>query len=178
MVDRVAGVFVPVVLGIAIATAAAWLWIEWQHGAAQAVSVAMMRAVTVLVIACPCAMGLATPTAVMVAVGAGARRGIVFRGAEALEAAGRVDFVAFDKTGTLTEGRPRVAEVVALGDPEDVLLIAASLEAKSEHPLAQAVLTEAKARGVGPMAVTDFAAVPGRGVRGTVVGAVALAGTL
>ncbi len=178
MVDRVAGVFVPVVIAIAIATAAVWLAIEWDRGPAAAASVAVMRAVTVLVIACPCAMGLATPTAVMVAVGAGARRGIIFRGAEALEAAGRVDVVAFDKTGTLTEGRPRVSETFAIGDPENLLLVAASLESRSEHPLAAAVLAEAAARGVEKMAVSDFEAVPGRGVRGKVAGGMALAGTV
>jgi Cu+-exporting ATPase len=123
-------------------------------------------------------MGLATPTAVMVAVGAGARRGVIFRGAEALEAAGRVGVVAFDKTGTLTEGRPRVTDVAALGDEEDLLLVAAALEAKSEHPLAQAVLAQARARGIEAVSVSDFAAVPGKGVRGRVAGAVALAGTV
>jgi Cu+-exporting ATPase len=178
MVDRVAGVFVPVVLAIAVVTAGVWLAIAWPHGATEAMSVAMTRAVTVLVIACPCAMGLATPTAVMVAVGAGARRGVVFRGAEALEAAGRVDVVAFDKTGTLTEGRPRVAEVVAVGDAGNLLFVAASLEAKSEHPLAAAVRAEARERGVAPVNVADFQSVAGRGVRGKVAGGAALAGSV
>jgi len=178
MVDRVAGVFVPVVLAVALVTAGVWLAVEWPHGAAHAASIAMTRAVTVLVIACPCAMGLATPTAVMVAVGAGARRGVVFRGAEALEAAGRVDVVAFDKTGTLTEGRPRVAEVVAVGDERNLLFVAASLEAKSEHPLAAAVMAEARSRGVAPVNVADFQSVAGRGVRGKVAGGASLAGSV
>ncbi len=177
LVDRVAGVFVPVVIAIALVTAGAWTWAMWDRGAGAAVAEAVARAVTVLVIACPCAMGLAAPTAVMVAVGTGARRGVIFRGAEALEAAGRADVVAFDKTGTLTEGRPRVTDVFATGDAGDVLLVAASLESRSEHPLARAVLDEAKRRGVEAMAVSDFAAVAGRGIRGKVAGAIALAGT-
>jgi Cu+-exporting ATPase len=171
-------VFVPVVLAVALVTAGVWLAVEWPHGAAQAASTAMTRAVTVLVIACPCAMGLATPTAVMVAVGAGARRGVVFRGAEALEAAGRVDVVAFDKTGTLTEGRPRVAEVVAVGDERNLVFVAASLEAKSEHPLAAAVLAEARSRGVVPVNVADFQSMAGRGVRGKVAGGASLTGSV
>jgi Cu+-exporting ATPase len=178
MVDRVAGVFVPVVIAVAVVTAAAWLAVGWSEGPAEAAFAAVRRAVTVLVIACPCAMGLATPTAVMVAVGAGARRGVVFRGAEALEAAGRVGVVAFDKTGTLTEGRPRVVEVVAVGDEANLVFVAAALENRSEHPLAGAVMAEARARGVAPANVADFQAVAGRGVRGKVAGGVALAGAV
>jgi Cu+-exporting ATPase len=178
MVDRVAGVFVPAVIAVAVATAGVWLAVEWKSGVADAASIAMTRAVTVLVIACPCAMGLATPTAVMVAVGAGARRGVVFRGAEALEAAGRIDVVAFDKTGTLTEGRPRVAEVVAVGDAENLVFVAAALESKSEHPLAAAVMAEARSRDVAPVNVGDFQSVAGRGVRGKVAGGASLAGSV
>jgi Cu+-exporting ATPase len=177
MVDRVAGVFVPVVIVVALVTAIAWASIEWPHGAAEAASVAAMRAVTVLVIACPCAMGLATPTAVMVAVGAAARRGVLFRGADALEAAGRADVVAFDKTGTLTAGRPRVADARAVGDEDDLWLVAASLEARSEHPVARAIVDAARAKGVEPLAVADFAAVAGSGVRGRVAGKPAVAGS-
>ena len=178
MVDRVAGVFVPVVLAIALVTAATWFVLEREHGIAAASATAILRAVTVLVIACPCAMGLATPTAVMVAVGAGARRGVLFSGADALEAAGRVTTVAFDKTGTLTEGRPRVSQVVALGTEQNLFFVGASLEAQSEHPLAQAVLAHARAAGVEAAGVGAFEAVPGKGVRGRVAGAAAVAGTV
>jgi Cu+-exporting ATPase len=178
MVDRVAGIFVPVVLVLALVTAGAWLWISWERGPIEAAATAMRRAVTLLVIACPCAMGLATPTAVMVAVGAAARRGVLFRGADALEAAGRADTVAFDKTGTLTAGRPRVTDAAATGGADDLWLIAASLETKSEHPVARAIAAAARERGVEPLAASDFQAVPGRGVRGRVAGKTALAGSL
>jgi Cu+-exporting ATPase len=152
MVDRVAAVFVPIV------------------------------AVTVLIISCPCAMGLATPTAVMVAVGRGARRGVIFRDASALESAAAVDTIAFDKTGTLTEGRPRVTEIVPCegfdGGERELLRIAASVEARSEHPLAESVMRAAATRDVTPAGVLDFDSVPGRGVRAKVEGRDARVGSL
>ncbi len=180
LADRVAGVFVPVVVVIALATAIVWFLLERDGGAAHAMSVAVVRAVTVLVIACPCAMGLAAPTGVMVAVGRGARRGVIFRNAESLEGAARVSVVAFDKTGTLTEGRPavRAIETVTGTTEEEVLHIAAAIEKRSEHPLAEAVLAAARERSIRPRPVAAFQAVPGRGARGSVGGKPALVGSL
>jgi Cu+-exporting ATPase len=178
MVDRVAGVFVPAVIAVALVTFVAW----WMLGGEGALTTAVLRAVTVLIISCPCAMGLATPTAVMVAVGRGARRGVIFRDASALEAVARVGAVAFDKTGTLTEGRPRVTDVVAMpeldGGDKELLRIAASVEAKSEHPLAEAVIRAARTRDLTPAGVLGFEAIPGRGVRARVEGAETLIGSL
>ncbi len=177
MVDRVAGVFVPAVITIAFVTFGVWLAI----GGEDALSNAILRAVTVLIISCPCAMGLATPTAVMVAVGRGARCGVIFRDASALEAVAQVGVVAFDKTGTLTEGRPRVTDVFTVpafaGGEKELLRVAASVEARSEHPLADAVTRAAQARDITAAAVVDFEAVPGRGVRARVEGADVLVGS-
>ncbi len=167
LVDRVAAVFVPAVLAIATVTFAVW-WLTAD------LPTAVTRAVTVLIISCPCAMGLATPTAVVVAVGRGARRGVLYRDAKALEATARIDTMAFDKTGTLTAGRPRVQSItpVAPGvDEHEVLRVAAAVEARSEHPLAEAVLAAAEARDLETVGVVDFEAVPGRGVRARVSGA-------
>jgi Cu+-exporting ATPase len=164
LVDRVSAAFVPVVVGIAALTLLGW----WLAGAG--ITVAMLHAVAVLVIACPCALGLATPAAIMAGTGAAARAGILVRDAEALEQAGRIDFVAFDKTGTLTKGQPTLANVypVAGETPETVLRLSARLQAGSEHPLARAVLAAA---GDGPMLPADgFRALPGRGVEGVVDG--------
>ncbi|MBV8614685.1 MAG: copper-translocating P-type ATPase [Acetobacteraceae bacterium] len=160
LVDRVSAVFVPVVLAIALATFAAW-WAA-SGNAPQAV----LNAVAVLVIACPCALGLATPTAIMVGTGAAARHGILIKDAEALERAHAVTLVAFDKTGTLTEGRPELTEVVpseGVTEPE-VVRLAASLQAASEHPLAAAVRSLAERRDIAALPVEDFRARPGRGV--------------
>jgi Cu+-exporting ATPase len=157
LVDRVSGVFVPIVLLIAVATLVAY----------QFDSEAVRRAVTVLIIACPCAMGLATPTAVVVAVGAGARRGMLFKDAGAIERSARLRTIAFDKTGTLTEGKPVVADIVpAPGVTEDQLLQdAVTAEDLSEHPLAEAVRAAGAARELQPENVTLFRAVAGRGLR-------------
>ena len=170
--DRVARIFVPVVLALAGLTFAAWsIW-----GPSPAFFHALTSAVGVLVIACPCAMGLATPTAIMVATGRGAELGLLLRSAEALEALHRVAVVVFDKTGTLTTGRPRVTDVAcADGEPEtapgeprvcadDVLALAAAAEHGSEHPLAAAIVAEAKARGLALPPVRHFTAMPGHGV--------------
>jgi len=165
LVDKVAAVFVPVVIVIAVATLLAWSG-DW--------SVALERAVTVLLIACQCAMGLATPTAIVVGVGRAAQQGVIFRDAAALEQVARIRTVAFDKTGTLTAGRPRVKGDV----PDDVLRAAATAESLSEHPLAAAVLAEAERRGIEPEDVDFFRAVPGRGVRAKVSGEEILAGSL
>jgi len=161
MVDRVAGVFVPVVVGIALLTLLGW----W--AATGQLERAVIDAVSVLVIACPCALGLATPTAIMVGTGAAARRGVLIGNADALEAAKNVTLVAFDKTGTLTEGKPRVTDIVpATPDdtPDDLRLLAAGLQAGSEHPLARALRDPAAAPA------TRFRAIPGRGVAGDIAG--------
>ncbi|HYK94752.1 MAG TPA: heavy metal translocating P-type ATPase [Candidatus Dormibacteraeota bacterium] len=168
LADRVSEVFVPAVLVAAAATFAAWLAI----GPEPRLTLALTAFVAVLIIACPCAMGLATPTAIMVGTGRGAESGILIRGGEALEAAHRIDTVVFDKTGTLTEGRPRIVEIVpAPGfDAAMILSLAASLEARSEHPIGEAIVARAAADGAGlaETTVTRFLASSGRGVEGTV----------
>ena len=159
LADRVAGVFVPVIILIALATFAGWAFAL--HGQ---MATALLRSVAVLLIACPCALGLATPTAIMVGTGMGAERGILIRRADALELAGRVDTVVFDKTGTLTTGEPDVVGVDADSETE-VLRLAAAAEQSSEHPLARAILREAHLRGIDIPAVGAFEALPGLGVR-------------
>ncbi len=162
LADRVASVFVPVVLAIAVLTFAAWvLW-----GPPPAFFHALTNAVAVLVIACPCALGLATPTAVMVATGRGAQLGVLFRSAEVLERLHRVDTVVLDKTGTLTAGPPRLTDVVPApgADPDLGLALAAAVEQGSEHPLGAAIMSGAKARGLALPPVRQFQATPGQGV--------------
>lgn len=161
-VDKVSAIFVPVVLVAAALTLAAWLW----QGAA--IEVAVINAVSVLVIACPCALGLATPTAIMVGTGTAARHGILIKNAEALELAHRITVVAFDKTGTITEGHPTVSAITpASGTTQaELLRLAASLQANSEHPLARAVREAAKA--ITPPAATAVHVLPGRGVEADV----------
>ncbi len=162
LVDRVSAVFVPVVMAIALVTFAGW----WALGGN--VEQAILNAVAVLVIACPCALGLATPTAIMAGTGVAARHGILIKDAEALELAHKIGTVVFDKTGTLTDGTPHVAACVAADghDRNAVLAIAAGLQAGSEHPLARAVLAEAAAAGVAPLAARAQQALPGRGLVG------------
>ncbi len=164
--DRVSGWFVPAVMAIAAVTFAGWLL------AGASFTYALLAGVSVLVIACPCALGLATPTAILVATGKGAELGVLIRGGEPLQAAERIDTVVFDKTGTLTAGAPVVTDVVALGGASetDVLAIAAALEYGSEHPLAECVVARAKAEKIALPETSGFAAVPGRGVTGTVEG--------
>ncbi len=167
LVDKVSAVFVPVVMGIALVTFVAW----WALGGN--VEQAILNAVAVLVIACPCALGLATPTAIMAGTGVAARHGILIKDAEALELAHRISTVVFDKTGTLTDGTPHVAACVAAAGSEanEVLAIAAGLQAGSEHPLARAVLAESAARSVAPHPARAQQALPGRGIAGEVAGA-------
>jgi len=172
LADRISGIFVPVVISIAIATFAAWFVLA---EAAPAVR-GFAAAVAVLIIACPCAMGLAVPTAVMVSTGKGAELGVLIKGGESLQRAGEVDTIVLDKTGTVTEGRPTVTDVVrgpgrelALGDDE-MLRLVASLERSSEHPLADAIVQHATARGLVMGAVEAFASVTGRGATGVVEG--------
>ncbi|WP_372399099.1 heavy metal translocating P-type ATPase [Azospirillum sp. HJ39] len=170
LVDRVSAVFVPAVLAVAALTLAGW-WIVGGD-----LETAIVTAVSVLVIACPCALGLATPTAIMVGTGAAARHGILIKDAEALERAHALTAVAFDKTGTLTEGKPRVTDLIPAEGVDDasLLRLAAALQSGSEHPLAQALRDRAGQAGIavgpGPEAVTEFRALAGRGVAGTVAG--------
>ena len=161
MADKVSGVFVPAVIGIAAATFLGWLLL-----AGAPFETAMINAVAVLVIACPCALGLATPTAIMVGMGAGAQRGILFKTSTALERAADIRSVVLDKTGTITEGRPTVSDVhVFDGEPEDEFLrTVASVERQSEHPLAQAIVRTAETRGLKLPPAAGFVAVPGKGV--------------
>ena len=173
IVDQVSSIFVPVVIIIALVTFAIWFSIQPSLGEA------IRHAVAVLIVACPCAMGLATPAAIMVGTGAGAKKGILVKDGSALEAAHKIDLVVFDKTGTLTEGKPTVTDVVpAEGVSElDVLSLAAGLEEASEHPLASAILEAAKSRKLQSVSVTDFQAVPGKGIEAKVSGNVARLGT-
>ncbi len=170
--DRVSGVFVPVVIGIALVSFAAWLL------AGQTFGYALARGISVLVISCPCALGLATPVAIMVGSGQGAKHGILFKTAAVLEAAGKTDIVVLDKTGTVTEGKPGVTDILpAQGVEENRLLeLAAALEAKSEHPLARAVCEETTNREIAVLEAASFSALPGHGVQGQVEGKIAFGG--
>jgi Cu+-exporting ATPase len=171
LADTVAGIFVPIVIAIAIAAFLVW----WVMGPDPQIVYATVALVTVLVIACPCALGLATPTAIMVGTGKGAEYGILIRGGEALEGVQRIDTVVFDKTGTVTEGRPVVTAVVGVRrsdgtqvSPAEVLRLAASVEARSEHPLAQAIVEAARQKEITLQAVERFVAMEGRGARGII----------
>ena len=172
LADRVSGVFVPVVLVIALVTCLIWLALG------ETVGFAVARAVSVLVISCPCSLGLATPVAIMVGSGVGAKAGILFKTASSLEAAGKVKTVVLDKTGTVTKGEPAVTDLLPVeGISEtELLTLAAALEAQSEHPLARAVNHCALARGLALPVATDFAALPGNGVQGSVQGKALLGG--
>ena len=164
--DKVSGVFVPVVIGIALVTTLIWLLLGKEIG------FALARGISVLVISCPCALGLATPVAIMVGNGVGAKQGILFKTAAALEETGRVDTVVLDKTGTITAGKPKVTELIpAEGTDEAALLAyAAALESRSEHPLAAAVMEHAEEQNVAPAEVKDFTALPGNGLTAKING--------
>ncbi len=163
LTDRVAGFFVPAVIGVAIVTFVVW----WFSSPA----LALVNAVAVLIIACPCALGLATPMSIMVGTGRGAAAGVLVKDAEALEALEKIDTLVLDKTGTLTEGKPRVGRVVARRGTEDELLgLTASLERGSEHPLAGAIVAAAEAKKIALTAATEFRSIPGKGVTGSVGG--------
>ena len=172
--DRVSGVFVPVVIGIALLTTAVWLLLGEGFGNALA------RGISVLVISCPCALGLATPVAIMVGSGLGARHGILFKTAASLEETGRVRIVALDKTGTITTGNPHVTDLLPAGGvtEEALLRAAAALESRSEHPLARAVMALAQERGIVPAPVEGFRALPGNGLTATLSGSELLGGSL
>nr|WP_276605473.1 copper-translocating P-type ATPase [Halomonas borealis] len=166
--DKVAGTFVPAVIGVAILSFIAWaIW-----GPAPALSYALVSAVAVLIIACPCALGLATPMSIMTATGRGAQLGVLIKNAEALERFAKVDTLMVDKTGTLTEGKPKLVAVLPEEghDEAEVLRLAASLERGSEHPLAEAIVGGAEERGVTLADASDFEAVTGMGVKGVVDG--------
>jgi P-type Cu+ transporter len=167
LADRVAGWFVPAVVGVAVLTLVVWAL----FGPDPAFAFAVINAVAVLIIACPCALGLATPMSIMVAAGKGATSGVLFKDAEAIEVLRDVDTLVFDKTGTLTEGRPKLVGVEAVGVPEDELLaLAAGLEQASEHPLAAAIVAGAAERGVEPTPAEGFESITGKGVTGRVGG--------
>ena len=172
MADKIAGVFVPAVIAIAVLAGAVWL----AMGAS--VEFSFSSAICILVISCPCSLGLATPVAIMVGTGKGAENGILIKSGEALEIAQSVDTVVMDKTGTITEGRPVVTDITTVDgvSEQEFLAIAAGLEKGSEHPLAEAVMTAARERGIAPKAMTEFQALFGRGVEAKADGHVYAAG--
>ena len=172
LVDKIASVFVPTIITIALISFVAWMVLAPENGFTHGI----LALVTVLIIACPCALGLATPTAIMVGIGKGAEHGILIKNAESLEVAKQIDTVVLDKTGTLTEGRPKVTDTAWLGDEERSKAILYSLEKKSEHPLAEAVLAFLK--NVKAMEVNRFGVLDGRGVEGFLDGKKYYAGNL
>jgi Cu+-exporting ATPase len=164
--DIVSSYFVPVVILLAIVTFLIWLLIT------KSVSLALVSAVAVLVIACPCALGLATPTAIMVGTGLGAKKGILIKGADALEIAHKVKYLVFDKTGTITKGVPEVTSILLTSNlsEEKLLQIAASMESSSEHPLADAVVNKAKEKNIALIKISNFKAIPGHGIEAKIAG--------
>ncbi len=174
LADQVAGVFVPVVLGIAAVTALVWMVVTGD------VSRALTAGMAVVVISCPCSLGLATPVAIMVGTGKGAELGILFKSAESLETLHRIDTIVLDKTGTITRGKPVVTDLLPAQDrtAEELLMLAASLEAASEHPLAQAITAEAAERNIPLAPVTDYQALPGLGLQAVLDGDSYAAGNL
>ena len=170
-VDRIAAVFVPVIISVALLAFVLWLLLDPADGLTHG----MLALVTVLIIACPCALGLATPTAITVGIGKAAEEGILIRDAESLEAARRIDTVVLDKTGTLTEGRPEVTDEAWLGGDRTPAAVLAALERLSEHPLAEAAVAHLKE--AAPVSVTGFESLTGRGVRGIANGTAYLAGS-
>ena len=178
LVDRVTGWFVPAVIAAAAATFAGWLAFGPSSADAPALGLALVNAIAVLIIACPCAMGLATPTSIMVGTGRAAELGVLFRNGGALQRLRAVRVVALDKTGTLTLGRPTLTDLVAAPGiaADEALRLAASLESRSEHPVARSLVAAAAARGLALGSVTDFAAEPGYGIAGTVEGRAVVVG--
>lgn len=174
LADKVAGVFVPIVIAIALISAVVWLIVGASF------EFALTIAVSVLVVSCPCALGLATPTAIMVGTGRGASNGILIKSAEALETAHSIKTVVLDKTGTITEGLPVVTDMMALNGKsmDELLKVAASLEKLSEHPLSKAVVAEAEKRGTEYLSVADFVQIPGGGIKGVINGRECIAGNL
>ncbi len=174
LADQVAGWFVPAVIVVAVVAFAAWAW----FGPEPRLAYGLVAAVSVLIIACPCALGLATPMSIMVGVGRGAQAGVLIKNAEALEQMEKVDTLVVDKTGTLTEGKPKVVSIIPASgfDESEVLRLAASVERSSEHPLADAIVREAKQRNLDLAAVTDFDSPTGKGVTGRIDSKVVLLG--
>ncbi len=174
LADKVAGIFVPVVLAVSLITFAVWMWV----GPEPKLSHAIVNAVAVLIIACPCALGLATPMSIMVGVGRGAQEGVLVKNAEALERLERVTTLVVDKTGTLTEGRPKLVDVLPANgfDAKEFLRLAASLEQNSEHPLAAAIVQGAKEQSLTLEAVRDFRSVTAGGVVGSIAGRTVMVG--
>lgn len=177
LVDKIAGIFVPIVLFIAVCTLGVWLLFGGEYKLSQG----LMAMVTVLVIACPCALGLATPTAIMVGIGKGAEHGILIKDAEALESGYKVDTVILDKTGTITEGKPLVTGIEwvdnDVSDQEKMLGVFLAMEQQSEHPLAEAVVSYVKATGVRPASITGFKSLTGKGVEAIFDGETYFAGS-
>jgi Cu+-exporting ATPase len=174
LADRVAGVFVPVVLAVSVLTFVFWMWL----GPEPKLGHAVVNAVAVLIIACPCALGLATPMSIMVGVGRGAQEGVLVKNAEALERLEKVTTLVVDKTGTLTEGKPKLMDILPAGgfDAKELLCLAASLEQNSEHPLAAAIVRGAKEQGIVLDAVKDFRSVTAGGVLGATAGRAVMIG--
>ncbi|MBN2559826.1 MAG: copper-translocating P-type ATPase, partial [Phycisphaerae bacterium] len=174
LADKVAGVFVPVVLAVSVLTFFLWMWLGPEPKLAHAV----VNAVAVLIIACPCALGLATPMSIMVGVGRGAQEGVLMKNADALERLEKVTTLVVDKTGTLTEGKPKLIDIWPSGgfDAREVLRLAASLEQNSEHPLAAAIVQGAKEQGIVLEAVKDFRSVTAGGVLGSIAGRAVMIG--
>ncbi|UCC80956.1 MAG: copper-translocating P-type ATPase [Candidatus Zixiibacteriota bacterium] len=168
LADKIAGIFVPIVIGIAVVTFIVWFF----AGPEPALTIALLNFVSVMIIACPCALGLATPTAVMVGTGLGAEHGILIKGGEILEKAREIDTVVFDKTGTLTKGTPEVTDIVASDnfDEDKILYYTASLEKRSEHPLGMAIVKKAEAKNVKLAEPENFLAIEGKGISGSVDG--------
>ena len=164
--DKVSGVFVPVVIGIAFVTTIIWLL------AGEGIGFALARGISVLVISCPCALGLATPVAIMVGNGMGAKHGILFKNAVSLEEAGKIEVIALDKTGTITSGQPKVTDILPVleNEEEKLMKLAYALESKSEHPLARAVIAYGDEKGLKEEGVDNFSAIPGNGLVGTLKG--------
>jgi Cu+-exporting ATPase len=174
LADKVAGIFVPVVLAVSALTFGLWMWLGPEPKLAHAI----VCAVAVLIIACPCALGLATPMSIMVGVGRGAQEGVLVKNAEALERLEKVTTLVVDKTGTLTEGKPKLMDVLPAGgfDAKEFLRLAASLEQNSEHPLAAAIVQGAKEQGIVLEAVKDFRSVTAGGVAGAITGRTVMVG--
>ena len=173
LVDKIAGIFVPVVLSIALLTFFVWMIFGGENGVTQG----LMTMVTVLVIACPCALGLATPTAIMVGVGKGAENGILIKDAEGLEQAQHINAIILDKTGTITEGKPTIADSFWFNKTEDIKGILMGMEQKSEHPLAQSIVQHLKSDGNKEVQIQDFESLTGKGVKATVNGKTFYAGS-
>ncbi len=182
LADQVSAVFVPIVIAIAALTFLTWFFFVPEAWGGHDFTIALINMVAVLVIACPCAMGLATPTAVMVGTGKGAELGILFRNSEALERAGSVGVIVLDKTGTITKGQPAVTDIVTVNSGEwtgeELLMLAASVEKGSEHPLGEAIWAEATARGLNLVETAGFMSEPGHGVRAEVQGRSVAVGNL